>query len=272
MLCIWLLAAPPFETLFVQVAPATEVGQPLRRSPDRERVVILVQGLYIHPFSKNNVARAQLHSWQKPDSTLVRQLAAEADVFSFAYAQTVPVEEVAQRPDLAEYITQVRRLGYHDIILLGHSAGGLIARAFVEDHPGAGVTKVIQVCAPNGGSSWARIQAVRANQRDFLDSLTKAARRRVEKERADKPIPETVEFVCVVGTGVGVGDGLVPLRCQWPDELQLQGVPAVSLATTHWTALRSSKGAELARRLVREKQPRWDPQHVAVVRKQLLGS
>jgi pimeloyl-ACP methyl ester carboxylesterase len=271
LLSLVLWAAPAFESLLVQVAPPVPSGQPPRRSPHAERAVILLHGLLIHPFSKTNVARAELHSWQKPDSTLVTRLAREADVFSFAYAQTVPAEEVADRPDLAEYLAQVRQLGYREIILLGHSAGGLIARTFVEDHPDAGVTKVIQVCSPNGGSGWATIQAVRANQLDFLDSLTKAARRRAGRQRADKTIPAHVEFVCVVGTGAAIGDGLVHLRCQWPEDLQGQGVPAASLPVTHWTAVRSARGAELAARLVRERQPRWDAAHVAAARKKLLG-
>src|SRR5690242_16045447 len=97
------LAAPPFQTLFVQVAPAIQQGEPLRRSAHTDRAVILLHGLRIHPFSKTNVTRAELHSWQKPDSILVKRLATQADVFSFAYAQTVPTEEVAERPDLAEY-------------------------------------------------------------------------------------------------------------------------------------------------------------------------
>jgi pimeloyl-ACP methyl ester carboxylesterase len=265
------MAAPPFQSLFAEVAPAVKPGEELRRTPKMDRAVILLHGLKIHPFSKTNVTRAVLSDWQKPESLMVKRLAPDADVFSFAYAQTVSADEVAERPDLAEYVRQVRGLGYRDIVLVGHSAGGLIARTFVEDHPDAGVTKVIQVCAPNGGSGWAMIQAVRSNQIEFLDSLTKSARRRAEKARADKMIPDSVEFVCVVGMLGAVGDGLVHLRCQWPDDLQVQGVPVFSLATTHWTALRTSKGVELAARLVRERQPRWDRDRVAAARKRLLG-
>jgi pimeloyl-ACP methyl ester carboxylesterase len=271
VLCWLLLAAPPFESLFVEVAPFVKEGKPLHRSAQAQRAVILLHGLKIHPFSKTNVTRAVLHDWQKPDSVMVRHLAEEADVFSFAYAQTMAAEDVAEQPDLAECIARVRKLGYREIILLGHSAGGLIARIFVEDNPDAGVTKVIQVCTPNGGSGWAMVQAVRSNQLDFLDSLTKVARRRAEKERADKTVPENVEFVCIVGIGAAIGDGLVNLRCQWPEDLQMQGVPAVSLATTHWTAVRGSRGATLAARLVREHQPRWDKEQVMAARKKLLG-
>ena len=49
--------------------------------------------------------------------------------------------------------------------LVGYSAGALIARYFVEDSPDYGVTKVIQVCAPNGGSGWGKLTAgVRQSQ------------------------------------------------------------------------------------------------------------
>jgi hypothetical protein len=115
------------------------------------------------------------------------------------------------------------------------------------------------------------IQAVRANQLDFLDSLTKAARRRAEKERATRGIPPGVEFVCVVGTGTLTGDGLVQLRAQWPEDLQFQGIPAVAVAATHWATVRSARGAELVARLVRERQPRWTRDEVAAARKRLLG-
>jgi pimeloyl-ACP methyl ester carboxylesterase len=264
-----LLAALPFDAQFVQVAPVSCDGSEAVRSPNQERAVVLLHGLYVHPFSKINVTRATLHSWQKPNSLLVKRLSEEADVYALAYAQTVAADCVPAYADLAGHVAHLRALGYRDIVLLGHSAGGLVARTFVEDYPDSGVTKVIQVCAPNGGSGWAVLQAVRANQIEFLDSLTKGARQRVSGERAGKTIPPDVEFVCVVGTGTIYGDGLVACRCQWPDDLQRQGVPAVPLATTHWFAIRSHKGVELLARLVREPQPRWDAEQVGAARRRL---
>jgi len=133
------------------------------------------------------------------------------------------------------------------------------------------VTKVIQVCAPNIGSSWARWPTVRANQSDFLDSLTKPARNLSLSQRADKALPEHIEFACIVGTGTVNGDGVVSNRSQYPPDLQRQGVPAYPLNSTHWMLLRSHKGVELVARLVREPQPRWDEEQVEAVRRRLLG-
>jgi pimeloyl-ACP methyl ester carboxylesterase len=263
--------AQPVETQFEQVAPVGKDGPRAGRALRHDRAVVLLHGLYVHPFSQTNVTRAQLHSWQKPGSLLVKRLAEEADVFAFAYAQTVPADEVAARSDLGEHVRRLRERGYREVVLLGHSAGGLVAREFVEDCPDAGVTKVIQVCTPNAGSGWALVQAVRANQIEFLDSLTKAARQRAAQARAGKKVPPGVEFVCVVGTGTVVGDGLVACRCQWPEDLQQQGVPAVSLVTNHWLAVRGPRGVDLLARLVREPQPRWDGGHVAAARHRLLG-
>jgi len=42
----------------------------------------------------------------------------------------------------------------------------------------------------------------------------------------------------------------VACGCQWPEDLQKQGVPAAFIATTHWYAIRSQKGVELLARLV----------------------
>ena len=49
-------------------------------------------------------------------------------------------DRIAGSAALADNIRRVRQLGYKEIILLGHSAGGVIVRQFVEDHPDAGVT------------------------------------------------------------------------------------------------------------------------------------
>jgi pimeloyl-ACP methyl ester carboxylesterase len=265
-----LCAAPGLETQFVEVAPARD-GIDWVRSPAHERAVVLIHGLLVHPFSKTNAARAVLHGWQKPDSLLVKRLSGDSDVYAFAYAQTVPADEVADCPDLAAHVQRLRRVGYREVVLVGHSAGGLIARQFVEDHPEVGVTKVIQVCAPNEGSSWANWQAVRGSQVDFLDSLTKTRRRETLKVRSAKAVPASVAFACVVGVGAVTGDGLVLCRSQWPDDLQRQGVPAYPLNCTHFFAVRTQKAAELLAGLVREPLPRWDASRVSAARRALLG-
>jgi pimeloyl-ACP methyl ester carboxylesterase len=261
------VAAPPIETRFVQVAPA-----PAARSADKVRAVVLLHGLKPHPFSKENVTKATFHGWQQPDSVLVKQLAKDSDVYCFAYAQNASVDEVAESADLAWAVRRLRERGYREVVLVGHSAGGLIARQFVEDNPDAGVTKVLQVCAPNGGSSWASLKAVRSNQMDFLASLTKETRRKALSNRSDRTIPSDVEFACVVANALVIGDGLVQTRAQWTEDLQRQGVPAFPLNTTHWFAPHSRQGAELIAELVREPLPRWDARKVAEVRRRIFGS
>ncbi len=270
LLCLLFASPETIETKFVQVAPSPS-QRPWWNIPQKERAVVLIHGLFVHPFSKTNVGRAYLHSWQQPECLLVKRLAQESDVFAFAYAQTVSADDIAECPELEKQLEKLRRDGYREIILVGHSAGGVIARQFVEDHPACGVTKVIQVCAPNGGSSWAKWQAVRANQLDFLESLTKPARRRSLSQRADKEIPRHIEFACIVGTGTVNGDGMVSNRSQYPPDLQKQGIPAYPVNSTHWMLLRSHKGVELVARLVREAQPRWDDKQVESVRHRLVG-
>jgi pimeloyl-ACP methyl ester carboxylesterase len=278
------------DTRFAQVAPAYREGADMRRSVAQPRAVVLVHGLHLHPFSGRGAARADWHSWQRPGSLLVRTLAVEGDVFAFAYSQDVPLESVAEARALHEGIWHLRELGYRDIVLVGHSAGGLVARQFVEDYPQAGVTRVVQVCAPNGGSGWARARmAVRKNQGPFLSSLTKKDRRGALRERAEKRIPAGVEFVCVVGlrhvplltpneardrAARGVlppGDGLVSAACQWTPELQEQGIPAVPLAAGHSSVLHTREGIDLIARLVRQRIGRWDEGAVAAARLRILG-
>ena len=291
------LAAAPVETKWAQVAPVPRQAAAFERSPDRQRAVVLVQGFRPHPFSNQNVPKAVWDSWQKPASTLVETLAKDADVFAFAYGQNVAVDRIAGLDDLADNVRRLKQLGYAEIVLVGYSAGGLVARQFVEDHPDAGVTKVVQVCSPNGGSCWAEARIfVRKSQEEFLDSLTKEGRRQCLAGRAGKTIPGNVEFVCLVGdldAGVSVkasldvgegrtlglaasarqqGDGMVSSGCQWTPELQEQGIPAVPLAIGHFRVMRSQDGANLIAQLVREKQPRWTAGQVAEAKSKILGS
>jgi pimeloyl-ACP methyl ester carboxylesterase len=294
LLTATLCAPPPApaapDTKFAQLAPVYREGPVWQPSVAQPRAVVLVHGLHIHPFSSRNVKRAEWRNWQRPDSPLVKALALEADVFGFAYSQDVPLETIAETPGLHNGIQRLRGLGYREVVLLGHSAGGLVARQFVEDHPGAGVTKVIQVCAPNGGSNWARARmAVRKNQGSFLSSLTRKDRQHSLEERAGKGIPAGVEFVCVVGRvhipvlsprekgdrsargWLRPGDGVVSAASQWTPELQEQGIPAVPLSAGHSGVLHSKDGIEAVVRLVRERIRRWDADTVRAARRRILG-
>jgi pimeloyl-ACP methyl ester carboxylesterase len=264
--------APPIETKFIQVAPVPKESSAVERSAGQTRAVLLLHGFRAHPFQTSKVARAEFHDWQRPGSTLVKTLAKDSDVFAFAYGQVAAVDRIAGCPDLADAVRRLRRSGYAEIVLVGHSAGGVIARHFVEDRPDAGVTKVIQVCAPNGGCSLGKtILGVGADQEEFVRSLSKEAREACCKDRADRKVPEGVEFLCVVCTGTVIGDGVVSCRCQWPDDLQKQGIPAVPLDALHFQALRSQAGADKVAALVRNKQPRWDAATVAAERKKILA-
>jgi pimeloyl-ACP methyl ester carboxylesterase len=265
------LGAHPVEVQFVQVAPSARPTAEWRRGPGERRAVVLIQGLMVHPFSKDNVGKAALRDWQKPGSPLVKRLAGEGDVYAFAYGQNVPVDEIADHDALWGGLLRLREMGYRDVVLVGYSAGGVIARRVVEDYPDAGVTKVVQVCAPNAGSGWANLKAVRSNQKPFLQSLTKEERRRELRERLDVTIPERVEFVCVVGTAAVSGDGVVSCRSQWTPDLQAQGVPAVTVATDHLSMVRSAGGAAKIAELVHSPQPRWGPAKVEAARKAILG-
>jgi hypothetical protein len=227
------------DSLFLQTHPDHEAGV-IQRSAGQRRAVVLIHGLRLQPFQPSDVNRARLHGWQRAKSLMVRWLAAQADVFAFAYRQNVPVDAIAGSPCLAEGIQNLKWLGYEEIVLIGHSAGGVIARQFVEDHPYTAVTKVIQVCAPNTGAAPAELSAAApVGQRPFLKSLTKDARKQSLDARAHKIIPAGVEFICVIGCGAGFGDGIVSTKSQWPENLRAQGVQGYPLLTTHYTVMRS---------------------------------
>lgn len=261
-------AAPDVENAFVKVGPNARVPG---RSKDQTRAVVLIHGLKLHVIVPEKLGKPELRVWQQSDSIMVKELSKHADVFAFAYTQSAAVEEIAEGAKLANRITELKKDGYKEIILVGHSAGGLVARHLVEDNPKLGVTRVIQVCAPNTGSTLAAVKAARDSQIAYLTSLSRTSRTSVLAKRKEIKVPETIEFTCVIGL-VRLGtDGVVATKSQWSEELQDQGISAHLLRSTHWDAMKTAKGAELISKLIREPQPRWKADEVAEAKKKLLS-
>lgn len=278
-------AVIPVQSKFAPLFPASGDGVVWQRSEGQDRAVILLHGFKLHPFSDEQVCKPEWHIWQRPGGELSKMLGRDADVFGFAYGQNASVEQIAHGIALAGYVRQVKGMGYREIVMIGHSTGGVIAREFVEDSAQTGITRVIQVCAPNAGSSLARNTfAVRKIQEPLVRSLSCEARQQCLRDRADRKIPPTVEFVCVVGrlpsekdgkndNGTDTappGDGVVAVDSQWSDDLRQQGIPAVLLPMGHNSVLRTTPGIEKVAELVREKQPRWSPEKVAEQKLRIL--
>jgi pimeloyl-ACP methyl ester carboxylesterase len=254
-------AVPYVRTKWVQVAPSLAVGLPAGqvwvRRPEQARAVVLIHGLSLHPIHIGQISQPQLMDWQEPDSNLVRQLEPHADVYAFCYGQNAPVTAIADQPSLREGIARLKQLGYAEVVLIGYSAGGLVARQFVEDYPDAGVTRVVQVCTPNLGTKWARLPVVsHTPQEVFVKSMTPEARAAVLRQRADKRLPDGLEFVCVVAKQLLHGDGIVPVASQWPADLRQQGVAGSFVKATHVKAMYEPSSVEQIRQLAITPSPR----------------
>jgi pimeloyl-ACP methyl ester carboxylesterase len=272
-LLLALLTAPApdpaaVEALFVKVGPNPRTPG---RSPGQARAVVLIHGLSLALLSKDKIVKPHLRRWQVADCLLVKALARDADVYAFAYGQTVPCDRISESPVLLRQLRDLKAAGYRDIVLVGHSAGGLVARQLVEDHPELGITRVVQVCTPNGGSPLAVLKMARSVQIAFLTSLTHAARKHALETRKDRRIPPAIAFACVVGSTGLAGDGVVSCHSQWSDDLQAQGIPAFSLFTAHWEAMTTTRAADLLARLVKEPLPRWNAATVRNARRKLIG-
>jgi len=268
----WLVVTPaPVETRFEQLAP--EPGQLPRRSPGVGRAVVLLHGLRPQPVSAEAARRAEPSFWELPQAPVVSALQRDADVYAFHYAQNAAIDDIARSPDLGRAVDTLRQTGYLEVVLIGYSAGAIIARQFVEDAlDGGGVTKVIQVCPPNGGSDWTRLRpGVRSVQMPFLQSLTKEARAAALAARADRRIPNQVEFVCVVAVANWAGDGIVRRDHQWTPELRAQGIPAETIFLQHVGAMYSTRLAARLAELAKTPQPRWTAEQVGAARYKVLG-
>ena len=131
-----------------QVAPGSTVrAWAATDKPANTRALILVPGLHLHPLRPVRATRPEITHWQLPKSELVKALAKDFDVFAFGYAQTVSVDEVARSAGLRHAVADLRHAGYTELVLVGHSAGGIISRLFAEQNPEAGVTRVVAVAS-----------------------------------------------------------------------------------------------------------------------------
>jgi hypothetical protein len=251
-----------------QVAPDARQPGWVNVQRSKDRVVLLLPGLKIHPLRPALAGRPDLHSWEEPNSDLVRTLAKDADVFSFGYAQITPLDAVAQSPGLREAVANIRKLGYKEIVLIGHSAGGVIARLFIESYPDCGVTKVITVAAPHSGSELAHLKGgYHKIQATFIQSLAPEARIEAPPRKTD----DRIEMACVICKLKRIdGDGLVNLVSQWPEEFRKLGVPAVLVPGSHFDAMISPVGVKAIAELAREKLVRWSPEEVEQARKVLF--
>jgi pimeloyl-ACP methyl ester carboxylesterase len=276
ILSVLLLSVPAgpvlVETRFEQVFPVASNRQFLDPTPGRTRAVVLVHGLGIHPFNGSLAARAELHAWQKPGTPLVKALSKSADVFAFTYGQNTDLDTISRLPALERAINKLHFLGYREIVLVGHSAGGVLVRLFIEDHPDAPVTKVLMVCAPHLGSSWAKADiSVRKVQGPFLQSLTKSQRLSVMAQRSGRMIPLHVQCMCVVSGSSALGDGVVSCASQWPEDLQEQGIPVLHVNNTHFTVMHSKKTAALLAEWIDRDFPRLSSTEVRAARRMILG-
>jgi pimeloyl-ACP methyl ester carboxylesterase len=256
-------------TAFWQAAPATRSGEPLRRQ--RDRAVLLIHGYVPRPLRTARVAEPGARSWQKPGSELVRRLAADFDVFGFSYAQSIPVDAIARSPGLRRAVGQLKRAGYTNIVLIGHSAGGVVARRFVEQFPDVGVTKVITIAAPHEGVAWARalLLGLPGGQVPFVRSLGVPARRAVAAKCG--PLGRDIQFCCVVCVLPRLGsDTIVSTTSQWPTELQKQGIPASVIRANHFDAMKAAHATRVIAELARDKLARWTPKQVEQGRRALF--
>lgn len=262
------------QTELWQVAPGA-AAKPWT-APDqpgpRAQALVLIPGLYVHPLRPTKALKPELRDWQQPKSGLVKTLAKDFDVFAFGYAQTVTVDEVAGCAGLRNAVAALRKAGYTEIVLMGHSAGGVIARHFVERYPDTGVSRIIAVASPFAGTGAATLKVGYPKvQAPFVKSLTPETRKEAVRQNG-AALGADVEFACVVCKLKRYeSDGLVPTRSQWPEDLQQCGVPAVLAMVNHIEVMGDAETAKRIHELAKGKLTRWSPDEVDTARKVLFG-
>jgi pimeloyl-ACP methyl ester carboxylesterase len=239
----------------------------------QDRAIVLIHGLKPQVFQPEKAAFPEPHSFQKPKTELVKALQDDFDIFGVSYAQVGPVDWVAASPQLHEGIKALRFAGYKQIILIGHSAGGIISRRFVELAPDAGVTKVIAVASPHLGSGWAKLPQpmLPKSQIYFINSLLPEVRMELHRD-AENKISDKLQFCCVVCKLPRFNhDTTVGVDSQWPIDLQKIGIPATLVECNHFDAMKCDKGVRTIVELAKGKLTRWTPEQVEKAQRVLFG-
>jgi pimeloyl-ACP methyl ester carboxylesterase len=261
-------------TLFWGIDPEVLVVEAdTKLKAKQDRAVVLLHGLLPRVWHPNRAEKPEAHEWQVKGGRLVKAAADEADVYGFSYAQTRCVDEVAYSRGFRDGIAAIKAAGYKEIVLVGHSAGGLVARRFVETFPDAGVTKVIAVGTPFGGSGWANLPGftLPKTQLAFIQSLAPDFRQGCAKDRKVK-LPPNVEFgVVLCKVNRSDGDTVVSLKSQWPEDLQAQGVPVVLATSGHLEAMTSEAVTKEVGKLLGGRILTWDEDKTAQARRYLFG-
>jgi len=239
----------------------------------QDRAVVFVHGLLPRVLHPERATKPGLHDWQMPDSTIVKELKTDCDLYGLSYAQVFSTDAIAMSAVLRDGIEMLKSTGYKEIVLLGHSAGAIVCREFVEAFPKSGVTKVISVCGPHLGSGWAQLPnfTLPKTQLNFINSLHPDVRAARLKEYPSV-IEGRLEYCCLICKFRRTDhDTVVSLRSQWPDDLQDNGVPAVVVPCTHFDVMISDVGVRAICEVVRNRVVRWKPEQLAAARLQLFG-
>jgi len=240
--------------------------------PSKTRAVVLIHGLLPRPLHSEKATVPEAHSWQNTKGSLVQGLNDQFDVFGFSYAQTVTADGVAHAKGLSDGVAALKKLGYQEIVLVGHSAGGIIARRFIETYPDGGVTKVLTVATPHSGSGWTNVPSKfwPKPQIPFIESLSEEFRDTATK--CAKPLPKNVDICCVVcKLSRWSSDTMVHIRSQWPEDLQTQGVPAVLVRCNHFDAMTSPDSVKAIVDLTKGKVVRWKREETTQAQRLLFG-
>jgi len=275
LMTVSLAMAPITElpTLFWGIAPEVATTDVANVRTKHDRAVVLVHGLLPRVFHPVRAEKPEAHEWQASSGSLVKQLADDFDVYGFSYGQTQSVDSVAMSRGLRNGISNLKDAGYKEIVLVGHSAGGVIVREFAEMFPDSGITKVVTVAGPHLGSFWAKLPnfTLPKSQVPFIQSMLPETRE-ARTKRATVELKKDLEFCCVLcRTARTDNDTVVSLRSQWPDDLQEQGVSAVLVGCTHFDAMTSEAPINAIVEVVRGKVVRWKPEQIEDARRVLFG-
>jgi pimeloyl-ACP methyl ester carboxylesterase len=261
-------------TVFWGISPEVKSSDIPALKKKNDKAVVFIHGLLPHVFHPERATQPEVHDWQVSSGLLAKQLADDYDIFGFSYAQSQSVDSITLCRGLRTGINAIEAAQYKEIVLIGHSAGAIIARQFAEFFPEDGITKIICISGPHLGSGWAKLPTftLPKTQVAFINSLLPDVRTALHKERAIK-LPKDLEACCVLSKWNRTDhDTIVNLRSQWPTDLQDQGIPAVLASCNHFDVMTNEAAVKSITELVRGKIVRWKPEQTELAQFKLFGT
>jgi pimeloyl-ACP methyl ester carboxylesterase len=153
----------PFAPFYLNPLPVGLTKPDAERIQQEQTAVIAIHGL-----------ASDQDKWEPLDDVLVKGRSFK--MYTFSYSTYLGIDENAQylASDIERYSQSGGELAGHDVVIVGHSMGGLVARGYIEKHGGKDrLLRLVTLGTPNDGTPLADLAWMARPELNLIDDKCK---------------------------------------------------------------------------------------------------